>query len=483
MEKTFFKLKINIQDLDKYGYPDADACSLIYLSEIIIEENKTSIKIFYPDKEHVGDKLADWFDNNKEDMLKHFEFVETIQPKKVVSIDFTGFRLNGIANGSNYNEQFSSNEPELRYVIINTSGIRISFSNVVDKPSQFYLNQTGFSLVEMNYKYPINFPWNEKPFSWEPKNKIEEYIKFDKIEFKLEHRFYNTTKYESSHISIQKEPMLLVKHEGLSEVEIRKQVTMICALFSFYIHNDVDYYGARINTKNGSFYEQNKKKSIESDGHGIFIWDFHLNPLNLIVNVNASRLMANYTFVLDTIKRFNYAMQLSGESKFMILYNVLEQIRVQYILEKKIELEKAGDPPNLKKVIEEYEFTESKKDTDKNIKVALEDITKIIKEHQKEDFRKEISTKVDNIKLMSMSNQFKSLFDYTKTEPSICNLDFDMVKKLRNKIFHGKPIDDQETECLERISNYDRFPRFVGIMILKYFGIDDLKEVQKKYDN
>jgi hypothetical protein len=40
---------------------------------------------------------------------------------------------------------------------------------------------------------------------------------------------------------------------------------------------------------------------------------------------------------------------------------------------------------------------------------------------------------------------------------------------------------NNDTEYLEKISNYDRFPRFVGIMILKYFGIDDLKKVERKY--
>lgn len=167
----------------------------------------------------------------------------------------------------------------------------------------------------------------------------------------------------------------------------------------------------------------------------------------------------------------------------MILYNILEQIRVQYILEKKIELEKAGDPPKLNKVTQEYEFKESRTQVDKNIRAALEKVSEIIIDDQKEDFKTEISHKVKNIKLMSMANQFISLFNYTNINPSICNLDFDEIRLMRNKIFHGNPIEDLEIEYLEKISRYDRFPRFVGIMLLKYFGIDNLNEIEKKYSS
>lgn len=482
MEKIFFKLKVNIPNIDTY-MANSDPCTLIYLSELIIDEKdgKVSVKIFYPDKEYLGRKISQWFSNSENNLLRHFEAIETVSLDELVAIDFTGFKCIGISNGSNDYEQFNSNEPPLKFTVITITGIRMKYNDLSDKPSQFYLNSAGFPLVEMNYQYAGKLPWEDKPYTFEPDNKVEDFIKFDRIEFKPDHNFYNTTKYDTSLVSIQKEPRLLVKHENLSEEEIRKQALMLCALLSFYANTDVEYFVAKTYTNDGRFYERRKEKKVTSSGHGIFMWDFHLNPLNLITNVNAGHLMDNHDFVMNTIKRFNYAMQLSGESKFMILYNILEQIRVQYILEKKIEQDKAGDPPKLKKVIQEYEFTQSKNQTDKAIKEALEKVAEIVKEEQKEDFKEEISAKTKNIKLMSMANQFKSLFDYTNMEPSICNLDFDKVKKLRNDIFHGNPVDEEQTEYIERISSYDRFPRFVGIMILKYFGIDDVKKVERKY--
>ncbi len=479
--RTFFKLKINISDLDKYPPKNSHQCSLTYLTELIIEEDTIFLRIFYTDKEYFGEKLGYWHSNSEVDSLNYFEVVEILEPKELTSIDFSGFKCIGPSNGSNYYEQFDSNEPPLKYTIIKLNGVRKGFNKFDDDPSEFYLNQSGFPMVELNYEYPMSFPWVKEPYKLEPKNQIVEFIKFDKIEFRPEHNFYNVTKYESSLVSIQKEPRLLVKHNELNEQEIRKQVSMLCAIFSFYANNDVDYFVAITNAKNGRFYEKSKKKKIETSGHGIFMWDFNRNPLNLIINIDAAHLMKNFDFVLNTIKRFNYATKLTGESKFMILYNVLEQIRVQYILEKRIDQDKAGDPPKLNKVIQEYKFAEE--NADSVIKDYLKKIGEMVVEEdeQKEEFKKEISHKVKNIKLMSMANQFRSLFYYTKIDPSTCNLDFDRIRRMRNDIFHGAPVKDEDVDYLEIISSYDRFPRFVGIMILKYFGIDDLSKVENKY--
>lgn len=480
-KRTFFKLKINISDLDKYPPVNSDPCSLNYLTELIIEGDTIFLKIFYHDKEYFGEKLGYWHSDSEIDILRFFEVIEILEPKELTSIDFSGFESIGSANGSNYYEQFNSNEPPLKYTIVKLNGVRKGFNKFYEEPSEFYLNQTGFPLVELNYEYPMPFPWVKEPYKLEPKNQIEDYIKFDKIEFKTEHNFYNITKYESSLVSIQKEPRLLVKHCELNEEEIRKQVSMLCAIFSFYANNDVDYFVAITNAKNGRFYEKSKKKKIEASGHGIFMWDFNRNPLNLIINVDATHLIKNFEFVMNTIKRFNYATKLTGESKFMILYNVLEQIRVQYILEKKIEQDKAGDPPKLNKVFQEYKFNGENIDT--IIKDYLKKICEMVVEDglQREEFKKEISHKVKNIKLMSMANQFRSLFDYTQINPSICNLDFDRIRRMRNDIFHGAPLKEEDINYLDIINSYDRFPRFVGIMILKYFGIDDLSKIQNKY--
>lgn len=477
MKRTFFKLKINIPDLDKaIAIENSDPSSFEYKTELVIEDEETLIKIFFPDKEYLDDKISWWNQKSEVELLRYFEVIEILESKDLLDIDFSDFEYKGISTSSNFYE-FG-----LKYFIIKINGIRKKYTDSNVEKTEFYLSKAGFQLVEMNYEYPFKFPWVEGPYELTPKNNVLEFIKFDKIEFKPEHNFFNRTKYDSALVSIQKEPRLIVKHDGLTEKEIRKRVSLLCALFSFYANDEIDYFVARIQAKDGFFYEKRDYKQLEINGHGIFMWDFYRNPLNLIVSVDAPHLIQNFEFVTNTITRFNYALKLKGESKFMILYNILEQIRNQYILDKKIEQEKAGENPNPKKVIEQYIFNHSKTQTDKFIKETLEKIVEIVHEDHKEIFKSEINQKVGGIKLMSMANQFKSLFECTNMDPSKYDLDFIKIKDLRNTIFHGSPVGD-DSEYLEKVNSYERFPRFVGIMILKYFGIDDLSQVKKEFQS
>lgn len=483
MENIFFKLKINIPDLDSFVASKTEPCAFPYLSELVIDnkEEIISIKIFYPDKEYLGEKILHWNSSAEDNLIKRFEVIEILSPHEVDEIDLTDSECIGISNSSANYVKFNSNGPEYKFVQIKITGFKIKLKETLNFPSRFYLNSAGFPIVEKNYNYHQGYTLEEIPYSWKPKNLIDSFIKFGKIEFKPEHNFYSSTGYDSPSVTIHKEPMLLVKKGDLSEKEISIHVKMICTLLSFYSNVDVESFVSWIYTSDSHYYEKKIENKNDSSGHGIFMWDFSTNPLNLIVNVDAEHIISNCVFVTDIVTRFNYAIQLTGESKFMILYNVLEQIRVQYTIEGKIDRDENGNISNPKKVIQEYEFNESNAKTDKAIRAALETLIEKVKKEQQDDFKDEISFKVKNIKLMSMANQFKSLFEYTNIDPKICNLDFTKVKKIRNEIFHGNPLDQDLNNYLDKITNNSYFPRFVGIMILKYLGIEDLKNIAKKY--
>ncbi|MCK5441843.1 MAG: hypothetical protein KAJ23_08135, partial [Maribacter sp.] len=341
------------------------------------------------------------------------------------------------------------------------------------------LNQQAFGLIELNYQYSHHIPWSNEEYNWKPKNKIEKHVKFGKIAFKPEHMFSNSTNNHLEKISIQKEPKLSIEYNDLKESEIKKHIELICTLYSFYSLENIDYSLSRIYTKDQLHIEiKDVSNNNVRDSHGIFRWDFFQNPLNLLTNVGTKPLLENLTFYKEIVDRFIYSQKTSGESRFMILYSILEQIRNKFILDKKIETEKAGDKPNLKKVTEEYNFNLSKTQTDKFIKHTLENIIEIISEEDKELFKNEIKYKLTPIKVVSMINQFKSLFDYIQIEPEEFDLDFLELKSLRDSIFHGRPISGN-LEKLNKINLYKCLPRFVGTVILKYSGIDDLKQIKR----
>lgn len=471
--KTFFKLKINIDDLDDY-LPNRQKCAKVYQTELVIDKNnEIKLKIFFEDKEYLGERLMDWSHNMDFNLLDYFQVIEIIEPKDLIEIKFLNYKCKGMENSTSFYES------GLKYITLKLTGIKKTYNNSEKSESLVYLNQQAFGLIEMNYQYNQHFQWSNEEYNWKPKNKIKEHLKFGKINFKPEHYFYNSTKNHLDKISIQKEPRLSLEYIDLSESEIKNHIELICALYSFYSLENIDYSLSRIYTKEHLHIEiRDVSNNKSKDCHGIFRWDFFQNPINLFKNIDTEQLLVNSAFYKKTIERFIYSQKTSGESKFMILYSILEQIRNKYILEKKIEIEKAGETPNLKKVTEEYSFNLSKTQTDKFIKKTLENIIEIVSDEDKELFKKEIKYKLTPIKVVSMTNQFQSLFDYIQIEPNEFDLNFLELKSLRDSIFHGRPISEN-LEKLNKVNLYKCLPRFVGTVILKYSGINDLKQITR----
>tara|TARA_R110000824_G_scaffold209263_2_gene395060 strand:+ start:2892 stop:4334 length:1443 start_codon:yes stop_codon:yes gene_type:complete len=476
--RTIFKLQINIDELDKI-YPNQQECSKIYQTELIIDDknnNEIQLKVFFDEKEYLWEKVVQWNHINDYNLVDYLQATEIIEPENLLEIDFLNYRCKEIGNSSSFYE-FG-----LQYFTIKLTGIKKTYSNSEKLPSTIHLNQQSFGLIELNYQYNQHFPWSNEEYNWKPTNKIKEYIKFENVAFKPEHKFINSTKNSLEKILIQKEPRLTIEYNDLTELEIKKHIDLICAVYSFYSLENIDYSKSTIHTKDKLHIEiRDVSNRISKDCHGIFRWDFFQNPLNLFINIDVTQLLEDSDFYKKIVERYIYSLNTSGESKFMILYSILEQIRNEYILDKKIEKEKAGDSPNLKKVTEEYSFKLSKTKTDKFIKTTLEDITKIVSEEDKELFRSEIKYKLKPIKVVSMINQFKSLFDYIQIEPKEFDLDFLELKRLRDSVFHGQPISEN-LEKLNQINLYKCLPKFVGTVILKFSGINDLKNI-KRFEN
>ena len=475
--RTFFKLKINIPKLDDF-FPRGNPCNGIYDAELVINEKDVRnilLKIFFNTEEYLADKVMRWnYKNSDINLLDKFEVAEIFQPENLLNIDFANYNTIGITRSSSYFEN------GLQYFTIKLNGVIKVFKNNEKDISEFYLNEQAFKLIELNYRYNINFPWKNNSYGLNATNTIKEYVEFNNIKFKPEHNFFISNQLEEDEVKIKKEPKISVEYSSNNEKEIIDNVKLILSLYSFYSKQEIDYYYSRIYTEDKLFLEfRNVENHKVKNPHGFFRFDFYNNPINLIVNVDSDHLLNKKEFINNIISRFNYALSTEGESKFMILYNILEQIRNNYIIDKKIERDMAGETPNLKKVIEEYNFVKSKTQTDKFIKKNLEGIKEIISEEHKDLFQKEIKYKVLPIKVMSMINQFKSLFTFLEINPNEFDLDFKKLKSLRDSIFHGRPIIEEDEIFLEKVNYYKRLPKFTGIILLKYFGINNIKEISK----
>lgn len=475
-KRTLFRLQISIPELDDF-FPRGESCNGKYDAELLINEKdvrKILLKIFFKDEEYLADKIIRWDNyNNDVNLLDKFKVVEINQPDNLLNIDFSNYNTTGMTRSSSYFEN------GIQFFIIKLNGVVKIFNNVEKNISEFYLNDQAFQLIESNFRYNINFPFGNESFKLNANNNIKEFIKFNNIRFKPEHNFFNSSNLDETEIKIKKEPKISVEYSGVDEIDIRNNILLLCSLYSFYSKQKIDFFFSRTYTADKLFLEFRDIENISvKNPSGFFRFDFYNNPLNLILNVDSSHLLNNKEFVINVISRFNYSLSTDGESRFMILYNILEQIRNQYILDSKIEQEKAGKDPNIKKVIEEYNFLKSKRQTDKFIRKNLEGIKEIISNEHKELFQREIKYKVFPIKVLSMMNQFKSLFTFIELKPDEFELDFEKLKMLRDSIFHGRPIFEN-IEFLEEINYFKRLPKFTGLVVLKYFGINDIKKITK----
>ena len=149
--------------------------------------------------------------------------------------------------------------------------------------------------------------------------------------------------------------------------------------------------------------------------------------------------------VYQILKAKTHVKYLRGISKFLILYNILEQLKVTYGNSQKEE---------------SFNFTLSKKDTNSFILNALLSIKEIVKESDKEEFHEHIKNHVKTVKYKKMKDQFIELFELYY--PSFLIDDLVPIIKLRNKIFHGNMVVD--TNLIDEINK--KLKHTVGKILL-----------------
>lgn len=463
-QKIIFKIDINVpnmENIDNYGQKISSEFNAEILINEVDKKFNLQLKIFHQIEESLGEKLTSWYDIHKQNYLKYFNFKNSIEPSDIININFSK---------SDYSKttcygRTDSKESDIKYFLIELTSIEIIYENDSSNEIEFYLNEESFKLIEKNYSYSSIPILSEatNSFNWKPHNYIKDHITFGKISFKPEHHFsYKNNR--SDNVTIIKEPKISVLPNKQDVEYTKKHVKLLCILLSFYSQVKIDYSLSIINREKESYYDFREIESYgKSDIFSLLKIKFRNKPFKFVESVNVQYLLDNIIFFEKIISRFNYALKTDGESKFMILYSLLEQIRNHYVTSGEI-TEKEST------VKDKYSFKLNKKETNKYIKEKIESISEIIKEEDKELFLSEVSYKLSPLKYISMKNQFISLFNFLDLYPENFDLDFIELKKLRDTIFHGNPLDKNE-ELLLKINRSNKLPKFVSEVILKFCGI------------
>lgn len=246
------------------------------------------------------------------------------------------------------------------------------------------------------------------------------------LDFDLKYNYDETTR----KTTIEKRPRLIIEKDNFDIYsEIDNLADRLCSYLSFYANQNIYYVSRTIEDLDHSFtklYVNVPNSYIKPVMMGIRHLGYKDNARDYLLKINDNNLAIEYIDLKDIITRFNDSRLLTGNTKFLVLYNLLERIKTS--------LNK--DKSNL-----EFKFTlPSKGKTNKYIKDKLLSISEIVEE--KDEFEEQVRGHVNTIKYKSMINQFKAtLFSY------LPNYNFEQLKSivnLRNEVFHGGCVDDEK---------------------------------------
>lgn len=459
MEDFCINIKFNIPNIDKI-YERGDNCPEVHHAHINLypkPERKIILKVYYDDNTYLYQKLSRYKDQLKDsnELVQNIELTYA-KSENIKNIDFSLSKWKKIKMSSSYYEG------DQRYLLIELGSIKFEFKPQKKKEentdwlySEFYLNEASRKIIEYFYSYP-GFGFSNNSV-WEAHNRSNKYFMFGKAEIMLDFNFYYRRESDNQAHNIYSEPRLNIRHKDLNEDTLVGYCKLVCATMSIFRAEYVDFNFARIHKEDKTITISKIDSEVLSlsDSKDIQQLGFYGDFTDFLKAIQLSKIEDKINIYSKFSEKYVLAKKLDGESKFMIFYNLLEQIRNIYI-----------DPKSLK---QEYSFTTGKSKTGKIIRSKLRELVDIIQEDEKKDFSDNVITHSNSIKLLPMKNQFQGLFDLFSIDLTNQDLNFGDLVKIRNKIFHGHFIDSNDNE-LKKAN--DKLPILVGKIMVIMLGIE-----------
>lgn len=358
-----------------------------------------------------------------------------------------------------------------RYFKIYLKNIRVE-SKVLTKEksnSYFYLNRPSIPLIGDNYGF-IYYDSGK----WEAKNKNKISINFDDIGVEFRMLYHKKSEFpKNDELVIKQTPVICADYFTSKGSQVEKCVEASCMLASFFLVEDIDFY-------KGVYYVDNKKililKTISNLSNNPKRYqckhseyeDFY-SFLNSIRNKNI--LFEKFSVLKQLISKFILAYHLSSESRFMIFYNIIENVRKEFY-PKGGKKKKTTFKFNFKTREEEDSFFESIE------KQLIDHVIDIDKESFKEIIVKRLKEKVHHLPNL---NQFRNFFNTLNINPQEYDLDFRLTNKLRNKIYHGT-LNHENKQLIEVNQKIHKFTaKLIRILIDSDDNIDCEKRTEKEF--
>ena len=331
------------------------------------------------------------------------------------------------------------------------------------------MSLNSFDIIDKNIQYNAEYSDLFK-FKLEPKNAIKSFVSAGRVKFRPEvHLFHSDlTKLK---IDISKEPCFVINHNKVTSLdEIKKHVNFVCSIYSLYLNYKIDDYFARYILKNKVVIEIKKAETLgEVIKTPREYFTFRANPINVFYNLNNRKAIENMDFLNRIIPKYILSMTLNNESRFMILFTILDEIKEQLIKSKKTRKQHS-------KHTNTFDF---KININPKVTALIKELTSYLNHpEQSEEFLQNTSAVIKNLKLKRLKNQYAIVEKALHLKFDELEVSVDRIVTIRNDIFHGKEIDDKTQKQLTKINQ--NFSRLINISIYRLLGINVLDSMTIK---
>lgn len=330
-------------------------------------------------------------------------------------------------------------EHDKKPVILVINCLDIISNNCYAGDGRFKLTENIFLHLEsyINYGQLANYETDDK-FIDENKNR---FTKFGPVNFILffQH-FYKQSKLIND-IIITRDAFLKINDETkeLTDRDIINIGNDLCILMSLYWEKTISFFIATIRINDIENYRSREILKF-SDNNYDETKEYHLNDLfrtfyDFIETISFDKYIECKEILEDSISRLLRTKNVDNISAFMILYNIIENLR-NYMQSNTID-------NNILSIKEEYCFIYGKDKTNLFIKNKIKDITEIVQYSDKNEFIKKANEKVSFIKKTGLKDQLDSLISHMNLKPENYDINFTDLIRIRNSIYHGKmPLED-----------------------------------------
>ncbi len=446
-------IKFNFEDFVS-KYTDAHLYSGQFEAELMDEDEFFNLRVYY--EPHIMLELVMARLIQIRDYVnfgRKITVVECSKDEHIITVDFTHARLLNLTSSS---KNYRHNK---KFFDIHIDRVRITrSSNDGLNLCEFYLNDSAYRPIRDIYG--LLYPANVDKTQYTITKPRQYWIKALGIEFNINYDFATTDSRLSNVATITKKLRLYVRTNNKSSDEIFAIVDIICSALTFWTHEKIDYTSGRYFGNGTSVVDAKCLTPSPQSNYldSFFTHGYHKDAIKFLKTVDYEQFQKYDGILITLIDRYNLTEQLTGESKFLTLYSILEQLKEKFTKGKSSR--------------EKFEFSVTNAELNKVLSEGLEPILKLVRKNDRLILQKQISNVRHDLKYKPMVHQFDHLLNENKVPKGEWRNKFESIVRFRNKVVHGTYNLSDEKKILEY---NDALRYLIGFLLLKIVGVKSIK--------